>query len=75
LRGEDIQEAATKLDRIATCPGIQPTLKDSPMYILRALAKVQFKISGADVMFRWINASIGQPPSRLTDPRDKNQRK
>jgi hypothetical protein len=37
--------------------------------------KVQFKISGADVMFPCVNASIGQPPSRLTDPRDKNQRK
>ena len=32
------RNSATKTVRIVTCPALQPGLRDSPMYILRALA-------------------------------------
>ena len=87
LKCEALQSLRFPLANSAwTLPELAPTLSDEtarlPVFRFVLLlkqplrcTKVQFKICDTDVMFHWVNASIGQPPLLLTDPRDKNQRK
>src|SRR5262245_51975577 len=42
LRREDPPESGQKTIRIVACPALQPALKDSPMYVLRAFAFLLF---------------------------------